>query len=75
MLEDEKSKSKSSSKPKEHNEHWAKPDENSKALAISINKEIVELGKDGQWRDILNLYQCCIYIPATVLSILKSVSL
>ncbi|KAI2493157.1 hypothetical protein MHU86_21380 [Fragilaria crotonensis] len=33
------------------------PDQSAKALAISINKQIVALGKDGQWNEILNLYQ------------------
>ncbi|KAI2491572.1 hypothetical protein MHU86_22977 [Fragilaria crotonensis] len=34
-----------------------KPEQNAKSLAISINKRIVELGKDGHWRQILNLYE------------------
>jgi hypothetical protein len=51
ILEEQKANLKQSTKT------GTKPDQNAKSLAISINKQIVALGKGGQWREILTLYQ------------------
>jgi hypothetical protein len=44
------------SPPKTPNGRVRERDLPSYAISVSINKEIVELGRDGKWKEILNLY-------------------